>query len=586
MQDKDSWMEAVGQVLDGYLLKAQGDRFDQAGRAHLARDLARCFDSGEPLRMVLPGFPCKSPNDHDKTFGVLPDHGEVIAIERLDRLAQELAELHAPGCEIAILSDGTTFNDIVRVPDDVRRAYNQALRTLCTTHCIRWVSMEDLFPQASSAEALRATLIKQARLPWKNVEALIEQCQHDEALGRTHDKLCSHLYNDLRLCRQAGQDEDEHLRQISYKAYQMMLRGQALNAAVERFFPGHVRLSVHQYDNAGPKFTVALAEGLDHVASPWHAVPVRQLDGRQTLRSRAQIDPARHVLVTWQGQPWLFHETAGEALEGFNFTLQKLPLFGLLVSDPLGLGFQRLSTETLQALVRSFGFVCLRGCEFTDQQAFAADCERFGTIYRWSFGEVHVVKPADQPQGVVHSLEKTPLHWDLNMLPDSDPLVQRDPKFCAHTFMLYCKTPPQPGEGQTTVVDSRNALRKVGLRTARQWQGIDLTYYTRMTYFGGSPRSYSLVDLDPRNGERVLRYQEGCQSSLQTLEQKVQGHDEDFQQALISQLDELVYDPECLIAHEWQAGDLVLIDNYQTLHGRLPMSAASAARELWRVQVY
>jgi len=127
---------------------------------------------------------------------------------------------------------------------------------------------------------------------------------------------------------------------------------------------------------------------------------------------------------------------------------------------------------------------------------------------------------------------------------------------------------------------------KVGLRTARQWQGIDLTYYTRMTYFGGSPRSYSLVDLDPRSGERVLRYQEGCQSSLQTLEQKVQGHDEAFQQALISQLDELVYDPECLIAHEWQAGDLVLIDNYQTLHGRLPMSAASAARELWRVQVY
>ncbi|PAV71710.1 hypothetical protein WR25_18274 [Diploscapter pachys] len=446
MQDKDSWMEAVGQVLDAYLLKAQDDRFDQAGRAHLAHDLARCFDSGEPLRMVLPGFPCKSPNDHDKTFGVLPDHGEVIAIERLDRLAQELAELHAPGCEIAILSDGTTFNDIVGVPDDVRRAYNQALRTLCTTHCIRWVSMEDLFPQASSAEALRATLVKQARLPWKN----------------------------------------------------MMLRGQALNAAVERFFPGHVRLSVHQYDNAGPKFTVALAEGLDHVVSPWHAVPVRQLDGHQTLRGRAQIDAARHVLVTWQGQPWLFHETAGEALEGFNFTLQKLPLFGLLVSDPLGLGFQRLSTETLQALVRSFGFVCLRGCEFTDQQAFATDCERFGTIYRWSFGEVHVVKPADQPQGVVHSLEKTPLHWDLNMLPDSDPLVQRDAKFCAHTFMLYCKTPPQPGEGQTTVVDSRNA----------------------MTYFGGSPRSYSLVDLDPRSGERVLRYQEGCQSSLQTLEQK------------------------------------------------------------------
>ncbi|MDF9618647.1 L-tyrosine/L-tryptophan isonitrile synthase family protein [Pseudomonas entomophila] len=586
MQDKDSWVSAVSQVLDGYLLKAGGDRFADVGKVNLAKDLARCFELGEPVRMVLPGFPCKSPNDRDKTFGVLPDYGEVMAIDRLDRLGQEIAALHAPGCEIVILSDGTTFNDIVGVPDDVRRHYNQALRTLCVTHSIRWVSMEDLFPQASSPEALRATLVKQARLPWKNVEALIEQCQQDESLARSHDKLCSHLYNDLRLCRQPGQDEDEHLRQISYKAYQMMLRGQALNAAVDRFFPEHIRLSVHQYDNAGPKFTVALADGLHHVISPWHAVPVRQLDGGQSLCGRAEIDGSRHVQVTWQGRPWLLHETDGEALQGYRFELQKLPLFGLVVSDPMGLGFERLSTATLQALVRSFGFVCLKGCEYADQASFAADCARFGTIYRWAFGEVHVVKPADQPQGVVHSLEKTPLHWDLNLLPDSDPLVQRDPKFCAHTFMLYCKTPPQPGEGQTTIVDSRNALGKVGLRTARQWQGVDITYYTRMTYFGGSPRTYPLVDRDPRSGEPVLRYQEGCESSLQTLEQQVQGGDEVFQRELIEQLDGLVYDPHCLIAHEWAAGDLVLIDNYQTLHGRLPMSPASASRELWRVQVY
>ncbi|MCE7766752.1 L-tyrosine/L-tryptophan isonitrile synthase family protein, partial [Pseudomonas putida] len=84
---------------------------------------------------------------------------------------------------------------------------------------------------------------------WKNVEALIAQSRHDETLSHAHDKLCSHLYNDLRLCREAGQSEDEHLLQIGYKAYQMMFRGQALNAAVNRFFPDDIRLSVHQYDN-------------------------------------------------------------------------------------------------------------------------------------------------------------------------------------------------------------------------------------------------------------------------------------------------------------------------------------------------
>lgn len=225
MQHKDTWIKAVSDVLAGYLLKDGDDRFETAGRANLAISLACFYDQQAPVRLVLPGFPCKSPNARDQTFGVLPDYGETMAIERLDQLGQEIAALHAPGCVVSILSDGTTFNDIVGVPDEVRRTYNQALRELCTTHTINWVSMEDLFPQASSADAVRATLIKQARLPWKSVEALIEQSRHDETLSHAHDKLCSHLYNDLRLCREAGQSEDEHLLQIGYKAYQMMFRG-------------------------------------------------------------------------------------------------------------------------------------------------------------------------------------------------------------------------------------------------------------------------------------------------------------------------------------------------------------------------
>lgn len=586
MHDQDSWINAVSQVLDGYLFKAEGDRFSDSGRTYLAGELARCFRRGEPVRMVLPGFPCKSPNCYDKAFGVLPDYGEVMAIERLDQLAQEISDLYPPGCEIAILSDGTTFNDIVGVPDQVRSTYNLALRTLCDTHCIRWVSLEDLFPQASSSAALRSMLIKHAHLPWKNAKVLAEQCQQDENLSHRHDKWCGHLYNDLRLCREPTQHEDEYLRQLSGKAYEMMLRGEALNAAVSRHFPDHIRLSVHQYDNAGPKFTFALAEGLKCAVSPWHTVPVRQLDGSQSLRSLGEIDGDRYIQVTWQGRPWLLHEIQGEKLEGYSFELQKLPLFGLVIRDPLKRGFKRIGTATMQALIRCFGFVCLKGCEYAEQADFAADCVRFGVPYRWSFGEVHVVKPADQPNGVVHSLEKTPLHWDLNLLPDSDPLVQQNPKFCAHTVMLYCKVPPQPGEGQTTIVDSRNALRRVGLKTARAWRDISVTYFTRMTYFGGSPRTYPLVDLDPRSGEPVLRYQEGCESPLQALEQRVQGADRASQCALIEQLDRLVYDPQCFLAHEWEAGDLMFVDNYLALHGRFPMSAASAARELWRVQVY
>lgn len=244
MEHRDAWIAAVSDLLAGYLLKGTDDCFETQGRAHLARSLGQYFDQNLPVRLVLPGFPCKSPNASDQTFGVLPDYGEVMAIERLDQLGQAIAALHTPGCVVSILSDGTTFNDIVGVADDVRAAYNRALRELCTTHTIQWVSMEDLFPQAQSAEAVRASLVKQARLPWKNLGELIEQSRHDESLSQAHDNLCSHLYNDLRLCREDGQSEDEYLQQINFKAYQMMFRGQALNAAVDRFFGDDIRLSV------------------------------------------------------------------------------------------------------------------------------------------------------------------------------------------------------------------------------------------------------------------------------------------------------------------------------------------------------
>ena len=57
---------------------------------------------------------------------------------------------------------------------------------------------------------------------------------------------------------------------------------------------------------------------------------------------------------------------------------------------------------------------------------------------------------------------------------------------------------------------------------------------------------------------------------------------EDF----VARVNALAYSPKYLVEHEWQDGDIVMVDNYSVLHGRRAMSRDSAARELWRVQVY
>lgn len=297
-----------------------------------------------------------------------------------------------------------------------------------------------------------------------------------------------------------------------------------------------------------------------------------------------QVDPSRHVVVTYEGREWLYIEVDCPAALALRYELQRAPDLGLLLLGTRATDFVGLSADFVDHLVRAFGFVGLRDFPFPDKDAFVRYCARYGTIYHWPFGPVHVVKPADEPEGIVHSLEKAPLHWDLGLHPLSDENVQKNPWFCADKFMLHCKTPPARGEGQTTVVSGRQVLRLAGESRVEEWKRIRVTYDTARTYFGGDPRTYPLVHTHPVTGELILRYQEGSSSKLQSLTRRSDDLPPERFEALLAEIDELAYDPRCMVAHEWRANDLLIIDNYVTLHGRLPMTEASRSRELWRVQ--
>ena len=65
---------------------------------------------GEPIRMVLPAFPFKSPNARDKVLGVLPDMGEELALHHLNGLCRNIAQVYGPGADAYISSDGLVYN--------------------------------------------------------------------------------------------------------------------------------------------------------------------------------------------------------------------------------------------------------------------------------------------------------------------------------------------------------------------------------------------------------------------------------------------------------------------------------------------
>jgi pyoverdine/dityrosine biosynthesis protein Dit1 len=65
---------------------------------------------GESIKMLLPGFPFKSPNSRDKVLGNLPDLGEELALKHLNGLCENIKAVYEHGAEVHITSDGLVYN--------------------------------------------------------------------------------------------------------------------------------------------------------------------------------------------------------------------------------------------------------------------------------------------------------------------------------------------------------------------------------------------------------------------------------------------------------------------------------------------
>jgi hypothetical protein len=68
------------------------------------------IEASEPVRLLLPGFPFKSPNGKDKVLGLLPDFGEELALSHLNGLCDNIATVYEHGAEVHICSDGLVYN--------------------------------------------------------------------------------------------------------------------------------------------------------------------------------------------------------------------------------------------------------------------------------------------------------------------------------------------------------------------------------------------------------------------------------------------------------------------------------------------
>lgn len=250
--------------------------------------------TGQPIHMILPAFPAKSPN-RKKTIGTLPDMAEQQALLYLGNICRRLSEIHPPGVRLTICSDGHVFSDLVGVTDDDVSAYGAELEHMLSslelTDVIDTFSLNDLYEDLSFDE-MRAALNKHYT---QDLDELRARAAQNTQLRATVDGIQRFLFEDtleIGLDRSRTQIRNE-CRDMAYRVIQ---RSDAWGRLLSDCFPMALRLSIHPQMPHSDKIGILLGEANDVWLTPWHGVAVRYENGFKMMkRFEAEALGARFV---------------------------------------------------------------------------------------------------------------------------------------------------------------------------------------------------------------------------------------------------------------------------------------------------
>lgn len=257
------------------------------------------ISQGQPIHLILPAFPAKSPNPH-KVLGKLPDLGEEIALTFLQSLCEDIRQVYAPGVRLSICADGRVFADLVQVSDADVSAYNDALKQqlqqLGTTN-LDVLNLEDLLTTSSFDEA-RAWIISQYGEPLAELKARVRDTEHHRALFNGIHRFVSE--DNLALAPEKSKNRvKEESKEI---AYEVVRRSNAWTRLLAQEFPHAVRLSIHPQHPHSDKIGLRITRAVDDWLTPWHGVVVLR-DNDYVLMKRSQAEDVGAELVLKDGRP-------------------------------------------------------------------------------------------------------------------------------------------------------------------------------------------------------------------------------------------------------------------------------------------
>lgn len=284
------------------LAPGQDPALDELALApHLPKVMA-ALEQGEPIEMVLPAFPGKSPN-RQKTLGPLPDLAEHHAIDELHRLCEEIRALHAPGAVIHICSDGYVFSDLVRVPDAHVQAYTDDIQRYADQHYpgrFTLFDLKDAYPQLGCLDSMREELMIEHG---QSLRALQQRFESEDHMMLMYCGIHRFLSEDYAgLADFAGMSMNAVKKVAKPASQRVIQRSEAWSALLQARYPQCLRLSIHPQLAVSSKIGIRLVPTSDLWRTPWHSVAIKRR-GVVTLERRSNVDERYSRLVFRRGRP-------------------------------------------------------------------------------------------------------------------------------------------------------------------------------------------------------------------------------------------------------------------------------------------
>ncbi len=236
----------------------------------------------------------------------------------------------------------------------------------------------------------------------------------------------------------------------------------------------------------------------------------------------------------------------------------------------------------VRAAALEHGCVLVRGLEL-DEPRFQSLVHAIGDLVDHKFGEGKAdllkLDASHEPGKVVTGRGMLPLHTDGLLVGERTDLII----LYAHEFE------DEPGSGETFVCDQLSAWEQMPDRLRSVLDGAGRLEYLveERGYFPNVPKDWYPIDV-VRDYGRVrslnLALAFDPDATARGWQVRVPGLSEQDSDAFFADLEEYLSGPRYTYQHRWTEGDLLVIDNQRTLHGRTAIGEGGV-RVLFRGQI-